>query len=240
MLLIAVAAGGLATGFLVYRRAAGPASVLTASAPSPAATAPGAPGAVSDATGGPAEAAAPAAPIPEAVPDVVLQDMAGRRRALRDASGHPHLYNFWATWCEPCRREIPLLNTLQGAYRADRLQVVGIAVDFRDSVRDFLKAQPLHYSLLIGEEDGLEAAQKFGMELNLPFSVFADGQNRIIAVKVGELHRAEADAILQAMRDLQAGRVSLAQARSGIAAALKALALERAKQSGPKGAELSH
>ena len=71
------------------------------------------------------------------------------------------------------------------------------------------------------------------MEMALPFSVFADERNRIVAVKVGELHLEEADAILVNMRDLRAGRATLAEARARIAVRLKQAALQRAKQSMP-------
>ena len=95
----------------------------------------------------------------------------------RSRIGHrPLIVNFWATWCEPCRREMPLLTALRQEHRADRLEIVGIAVDFRDSVTDFLKKNPLPYPLLVGEEDGIEAAKAFGMQLVLPFSVFVDEQ----------------------------------------------------------------
>ena len=176
-------------------------------------------------------AATPATAIPEEVPDVTLADLKGKRHNLREGRGHARLFNFWATWCEPCRREIPLLNALQQDHAAEGLEVVGIAVDMRDSVRKFLRTTPMHYTLLVGEDDGFEAAQKFGMALALPFSVFADENNRIIAVKLGELHREEAAAILANMRALRAGTTTLAAAREDIAQALKTLAVDRAKQS---------
>ena len=183
------------------------------------------------ASGSDAPAEAPAAAIPEEVPDLTLADLAGKRHALREGSGHARLFNFWATWCEPCRREIPLLNALQRDHAAEGLEIVGIAVDISDSVRKFLRTTPMHYTLLVGEDDGFEAAQKFGMALALPFSVFADENNRIIAVKLGELHREEAATILANMRALRAGTTTLAAAREDIAQALKALAVDRAKQS---------
>ena len=210
-LLFAVALAGAAAGFLAYPHHATPVAGPSSLAP----------------------AATPALAIPTEVPDIQLGDLAGRPHSLR-GEGHPQLFNFWATWCEPCRREIPLLNTLQDAYRADGLQVVGIAVDFRDSVQTFLETTKLRYTLLVGEEDGLEAAQKFGMEMLLPFSVFADEHNRIVAVKVGELHRDECDAIMANMRQLKAGEETLAEAQGAIAATLKKLSLQRAKQSAPK------
>jgi len=89
----------------------------------------------------------------------------------------------------------------------------------------------LNYTSLVGEEEGLEAAQKFGMELALPFSVFADDHNRIVAIKVGELHRDEADVILGQLRALQSGATTLAAAQALIAESMKTFALKRAKQS---------
>jgi thiol-disulfide isomerase/thioredoxin len=216
--MIVAALAGVAAGFLAYRHYAPMAGGLT-----PLAAAP------------PASSAAPAAPaapaIPALVPEVTLADLAGKAHALRDNAGHARLYNFWATWCEPCRREIPLLNQLQARNDAEGLQIVGIAVDFRDSVQAFVRKTPLRYTLLVGEEDGLEVAQKFGMELLLPFSVFADEHNHIVAVKVGELHRDEAEAILARMHALRAGQLTLPQAQASIAATLKRLSLERTKQS---------
>ena len=160
-----------------------------------------------------------------------MPDMAGKLHSLRDARGHARLFNFWATWCEPCRREIPLLNSLQRQYADEGLQVVGIAVDERAAVRQFLKTTPMHYTLLVGEDGGFEAAQRFGMALALPFSVFADADNRVIAVKLGELHADDAAAILANMRALHAGTTTLEAARDNIATALRTLAVERSKQS---------
>jgi thiol-disulfide isomerase/thioredoxin len=233
-LITAAALTGVAAGFLAYRHYApmdGGLRPLALSAPG--STAPATP-ATAIPTPTPATVAPAAPAIPALVPAVTLSDLAGKAHALRDNAGHARIYNFWATWCEPCRREIPLLNQLQARNGAAGLQVIGIAVDFRDSVQKFLRTTRLHYTLLVGEEDGLEAAQKFGMELLLPFSVFADEQNRIVAVKVGELHQDEADAILDLMRALKAGQLTLPQAQESIAATLKQLGLERTKQSKPQ------
>jgi thiol-disulfide isomerase/thioredoxin len=224
--MVATALAGVAAGFVAYRHYAPPTGGLTPLAAPPPAQPPTRPPTT------PTAAADPAAPaIPTLVPEVSLADLAGKAHALRDNGGHARIYNFWATWCEPCRREIPLLNQLQARKGAEGLQVVGIAVDFRDSVQAFLKTTQLHYTLLVGEEDGLEAAQKFGMELLLPFSVFADDHNQIVAVKVGELHRDEAEAILAQMRLLKTGQLTLSQAQDSIAVTLKQLSSNRTKQS---------
>ena len=181
-----------------------------------------------------ADAVPPKLVVPETVPDIKLKDLSGKTHALAEFKGAPTIYNFWATWCAPCRREIPLLNELQTANRADRLQIVGMAIDFRDDVQKFVATTPLNYSLLVGEEDGLDAAAKFGMEVVLPFSVFANSQGQIVAVKVGELHRNEANAILAGIRSLEAGKLTLETARLQISTRLHEISLERAAISSQK------
>jgi thiol-disulfide isomerase/thioredoxin len=167
--------------------------------------------------------------IPMVVPDLTLADANGAAHRLSDFSGHALIINFWATWCEPCRREIPLLIRLRRERHASGLEVVGIAVDFRAAVVKYARATGIDYPLLIGEDTGLEAANAFGMDLVFPFSVFADRQGRVVAVKVGELHQDEADFILDRIRDVDQGTLSLSQAKDAIASRLKDLAVERAK-----------
>jgi thiol-disulfide isomerase/thioredoxin len=216
--LAAVILGGVA-GYLGYRWYAGTQGVRLT-------VVPGSTAGVNDSA--PDADAHAQSKVPETLPDIHLAGLDGRMRALRDFGHRPLIVNFWATWCEPCRREMPLLIALRKDYGSERLEVVGIAVDFHDSVTDFLKKTPLPYPLLIGEEEGIEAAQAFGMQLVLPFSAFVDEQDRVIAVKVGELHRDEADAILSTMRELRAGRATLAAARARIAEQLRSLAAHRA------------
>jgi thiol-disulfide isomerase/thioredoxin len=225
-----VTLGGVAAGFLAYRGASHRALPLPA-API-----------VTDSRGGANEAnetasgyadsesqAVPGRPIPEQVPDLKLPDLAGQEQSLRGFLGRPLIINFWATWCAPCRREMPLLQQLRQAYHGERLQIVGIAVDFRAAVADYVRRRAVDYPLLIGEDQGLAAAEQFGMQTVLPFSVFADAQGRIIALKIGELHRDEADYILGTMRALAAGRLSPPQAHAAIAQRLKELAIEHAR-----------
>jgi thiol-disulfide isomerase/thioredoxin len=216
-LAIVVIAG--AAGFYAYR--------LTAPGPSrfPIASPPSLPG----------EAAqvpqAPPAPgqAPEVVPEIALTDSAGVRRKLSEWKGRPTLINFWATWCEPCRREIPLLEKLRGEHSADGVEVIGIAVDLRDAVLKYARDLHIDYPVLIGEQDGLDAVAAFGMESVFPFTVFADSRARIVTLKVGELHADEADFILSRVRDVDAGRLGLPEARQQVAAAVRQLAAERAR-----------
>jgi hypothetical protein len=90
--------------------------------------------------------------------------------------------------------------------------------------------------VLIGEDDGLNAVGAFGMEVVFPFTVFADREGRIVALKVGELHQDEASLILDRLHDLDRGRIGLAAAREGIAAGLRQLTAERAGGAAPSAA----
>jgi thiol-disulfide isomerase/thioredoxin len=161
--------------------------------------------------------------------DPPLIDLAGYQQLLAKYRGKPLVVNFWATWCEPCRREIPLLIRLRHERSGASLAVVGIAVDFREAVAAYSRKAGIDYPVLIGEDAGLDAVHAFGMDLVFPFSVFADEHGRIVAVKLGELHQDEADFILDRVQDIDSGALSLAAARQQIEARLKDFAVERAK-----------
>jgi len=175
---------------------------------------------------------APALTIPETLPQFALADREGIKRTLGEWKGKPLLVNYWATWCAPCRREIPLLNALRKEGLAPGLEVIGIAVDFRDDVLAYDKETPIDYPLLIGEEDGLQAVESMGMQPAFPFTVFADSQQRILTVKVGELHRDEAELILGKLAAVDAGTLALADARKQLDAGLKDLAAARSLNTG--------
>ena len=162
--------------------------------------------------------------IPERIPDLSLPGLDGASHSLSEWSGRPLLVNFWATWCEPCRREIPLLKSLRSERVAKRLEIVGIAIDYGDPVRKYVIDNRMSYSVLLGERGGLEAAAAFGMDTILPFSAFADAGGRIVALKVGELHRDEAELILDRIAKLDSGSLSLQAARHEISTAIGASA----------------
>jgi thiol-disulfide isomerase/thioredoxin len=175
-------------------------------------------------------ASTPARVIPMVLPNLTLPDSKGVGHRLSDWAGHPLIVNFWATWCEPCRREIPLLIQLRHERAAQGLAIVGIAIDFRAAVAQYAARAGIDYPLLIGEDEGLKIVDAFGMDLVFPFSVFADRQGHVVAVKVGELHRDEADFILDRVEDIDHGTLTLGAAREEITSHLRQLAVERAKR----------
>jgi len=183
------------------------------------------------------EAAAPSAPVAaqdpatesqlhlvETLPQFTLADRDGQPRSLQDWPGKALVVNFWATWCAPCRREIPLLQQLQRDHGDEGFQVIGIAVDFRDKVLAYAADMKIDYPLLIGEQDALDAAAAFGVPtVGFPFTVFSDRQGRVITTHFGELTAPEADLILDAVDRVDAGEVTPEQARAALETALAAL-----------------
>ena len=179
-------------------------------------------------------AAAPKMQLAAVIPEYKLADREGVPRSLKDDwQGKALIVNFWATWCAPCRREIPLLNKLAADRAGENFQVVGVAIDFRDKVLDYAKQMQIDYPLLIGEQDALDAAAAFGVDaVGLPFTIFTDTGGRVIALHMGELTADEAAIILGAVGEVNAGRTDPAQARQAIAAALAALPPEPEQKSG--------
>jgi thiol-disulfide isomerase/thioredoxin len=227
-LAIAVVCIGGASGFFVAhlaRVARTQGVVDTAPTPPPAAVTE-----QSRQEGGDESRSSAARTIPTDVPNISLADGDGVKHALSEWKGRPVLINFWATWCAPCRREIPLLKTLRHERAADGVEVVGIAVDFRDAVRDYARKMGIDYPVLVGEQDGLDAIAAFGMDTVFPFTVFADRLGRIVTLKIGELHADEAHFILDEVKAVDQGRTELAAARKEIADGVAALAEKRAQQ----------
>jgi thiol-disulfide isomerase/thioredoxin len=164
----------------------------------------------------------PKSTVPATLPDFTLPDLAGRPHSIREWAGRPLAINFWATWCGPCREEIPLLHQLRRERRAEGLEVVGIAVDVAKDVQEFVAKTPIEYPILVGEDDGAQAAAAFGVqELALPFTVFLDRQGRVLALRMGQLHEDQAKLILDALRDVDSGALDLQTAQGRVAAGLR-------------------
>jgi thiol-disulfide isomerase/thioredoxin len=159
-----------------------------------------------------------------ALPQISLPDREGVPRGFDHWQGRSLIVNFWATWCAPCRREIPLLTTLQREHAAEGFQVIGVAVDYRDKVLAYADEMKIDYPLLIGEQEALDAAAAFGVDVvGLPFTVFSDGKGRIIAAHMGELTSPQAEVILGAVRRVNDGAATPAQARTEIEQGLAGL-----------------
>lgn len=126
----------------------------------------------------------PAISIGSPAPELTLRDLQGAPHRLSDYRGARVLVNFWASWCVPCREEMPALDRAA----ADGLTVIGIAMDDPDRVRAFLAAHPVHYPVLLGELDAPSSAQQLGdLDQVLPYSVLLDADGRVLQARRGEL-----------------------------------------------------
>ncbi|MFB6271752.1 MAG: TlpA disulfide reductase family protein [Salinibacter sp.] len=123
---------------------------------------------------------------PKPVPDLTLKTMDGEKITLTEQKGRALIINFWATWCAPCRKEIPDLKALHSELKSKGLTVIGVALDRqgREVVAPFVKKHSINYPIVIDTEGTVEAA--FGPIPGLPttFIVTPDGQvsKRVIGV----------------------------------------------------------
>lgn len=135
-----------------------------------------------------AHAEANSTPTKSLIPN--FQDLNGKTRNLSEWQGKIILLNFWATWCSPCRKEIPELNRIQREMGNQNLQIIGIAIDDADAVRDFMKHVEVNYPMLIGDERTPEWAEQLGNKLDaLPFSVVMDQAGKPVNAHMGILNR---------------------------------------------------
>jgi thiol-disulfide isomerase/thioredoxin len=166
----------------------------------------------------------PVVKIPDRLPQFSLGDRSGKTTPIAFFAGKSLIINFWATWCAPCRSEIPLLESLQAEWAGRGASVVGIAVDHRDEVLEFADRFKIGYPLLIGEQDALDAAASFGVTSPVfPFTVFTDRRGEVVALFIGELHQPQAELILSQVQQLNDGQIELPAARRAITAGLNAL-----------------
>jgi thiol-disulfide isomerase/thioredoxin len=174
-----------------------------------------------------APAAAPSgggAAIPTQRPLFALADPDGKTHSISEWDGKALVVNFWATWCAPCRREIPLLNRIQKEFGAKSVEVVGIAVDVAADVKAYQGQFPIEYPVLVGDQDAIDAARDFGVDAQAyPFTVFTDTKGRIITIHLGELHEPLLRAILGVIEREDAGKLTADEARDAIRTATSSL-----------------
>jgi thiol-disulfide isomerase/thioredoxin len=136
----------------------------------------------------------PERPVPEGMTvlkvgdargELELADLDGKPRRLAEFDGKLVLLNFWATWCGPCREEMPLLNATHQKLADKGLLVVGVAIDEPEAVHDFLKDSPVRYPILLASEDE-EASLHFGDTQGvLPYSVLIGRDGKLLAQRAG-------------------------------------------------------
>ncbi len=131
-------------------------------------------------------------------PAFELQDTEGKLRNIDEWNGKVLLINFWATWCPPCKKEMPAFIELQEQYAQQGFQVIGIALDDADSVSDFADTLGVNYPLVIAEYAGIDLSRKYGNHVGaLPFSAFVDREGKISLTQTGELSKKQVEDIIK-------------------------------------------
>lgn len=127
-----------------------------------------------------------------------FKDLAGIRQPLSRWRGKVLVVNFWATWCPPCRTEIPEFIKLQTKYGAQGLQFVGIAIDETAKVQAFSDQMGINYPVLVGDLDAVALSQATGNRLGgLPYTLILDRSGKIVATELGGLSTAKLEATLE-------------------------------------------
>ena len=131
---------------------------------------------------------------------VRLPDLDGKLQGLDQWAGKVLVVNFWATWCAPCREEIPLFVKLQNKYAAQGLQFVGVAIDQPEKVRPYAAELGMNFPILIGGVEGLDLARALGNRMSvLPFTVIVGRDGKIASREVGAAKEPQFETALQAL-----------------------------------------
>lgn len=158
----------------------------------------------------------PAPPLPDGRVAFTLPDLEGKPRSVDEWLGQPLLINFWATWCAPCRREIPLLKEAQAEHGAD-LQVIGVAVDYLEDVVAYAETAEFNYPILVGQEDAMAAAEDAGVPfIGLPFTIVVAPDGRLIKAHVGEIVATQVADIVEVLARLERGELDVEDARQAL------------------------
>jgi thiol-disulfide isomerase/thioredoxin len=129
-------------------------------------------------------------------------DLAGKTRTIAEWRGRPLLVNFWATWCAPCREEIPILMVARQKFSSTGLEIVGIAIDNAQKVAEFSLSFKISYPILVADAGGLELMRQLGNSGGgLPYTVFLDRRGDITRRKLGALKQPELDQALGRITD---------------------------------------
>jgi peroxiredoxin len=155
---------------------------------------------VGDAGSAPAPAVSAAAT--EALLALALPDTDGNMQPLSQWQGKVIVANFWATWCPPCRREIPDFSAASRAFGDLPVQFVGLSIDSLDKVKAFQAEFDVPYPLLIASADVLALAPGFGNAAQgLPFTVIIDRKGVARHIKVGTLNQDELERRIRPLID---------------------------------------
>ncbi len=134
-----------------------------------------------------------------AAPDFTLASVGGGSKSLSDYKGKVVMLNFWATWCGPCKREIPDFIEMQKAYRAKGFEIVGVSLDDPTATAEvarFVKQQGINYDIVYGNG---EVAQAYGGVQSIPTTFLIDREGNVVSSRVGLTPKAQWESAIEAL-----------------------------------------
>ncbi len=131
-------------------------------------------------------------------PEFAATDLNGQLRNIKEWDGKLIFLNFWATWCPPCKKEIPAFIELQKAYGHQGFQIIGIAIDDEQAVTDYAEKMGMNYPSLVVQADGVGLAKRYGNGIGiLPYTVVINRSGEISHTITGELSNIRAKELLE-------------------------------------------
>ncbi|PPD44405.1 MAG: redoxin [Methylobacter sp.] len=129
---------------------------------------------------------------PVQMPAFKLPDPEGKWHHSSEWQGKIRIINFWATWCPPCRKEIPEFVALQAELTNQGVVFIGIAIDEEKAVKNYQEDMAINYPVLVDNATGVELAREFGDSMDaVPFTVIVNREGQIVFRKPGEVTRDE-------------------------------------------------
>ncbi len=133
-------------------------------------------------------------------PGFELKDLDGKLRNADEWNGQVMVVNFWATWCPPCRKEMPAFIELQEEYGSAGLQFVGIALDDVQKVEDFVDTMGVEYPVLVGQDDATAVSDAYGNRLGaLPYTAVIDRAGTIVKAYRGEVSKQSIEKVINSL-----------------------------------------
>ena len=150
-------------------------------------------------------------------PKFTMNDLDGNPRDFSEWDGRHRMLNFWATWCAPCRREIPLLKEFQAEQGDDGILMMGIAVDFPEEVVRYAEQAEFNYPILVGQDEAMALAETSGVQfIAMPFTMIISREGEFLSAYLGELHRSHLDEISSILGRLDQGEIDTEAAKGAL------------------------
>jgi len=138
--------------------------------------------------------------VKQPLPAFSLPDLSGKQHSVSEWQEKILIINFWATWCPPCKKEIPEFIALQKLYADQGLQFIGVAIDEKDAVDEFLSFIDINYPILIAADEGIALGHKLGnISDSVPYTIVVNAEGQIIHRHQGEFSKEQ---ILEIIRPI--------------------------------------